>query len=183
MSRKPSNNSGIQEEETIRQPQFDNQTLYTSDFIRIINYQCGCPHAFTSKTELSGFFSIGFIRTGNFHFKSYRHSTDLYNSCLLIEKPACEYKLTHLGDNYNATTFFILSETGYDALKEKYAHDSYSFFANHNLLSLLLRVPPELEYLHYAIWQKIHETEICRLEIDSMVVELIALCRTNCSRR
>ncbi len=155
--------------------QFNNTTIYTSDLIRIINYQCRSAHAFTSNVELSGFFSIGFIRTGNFYFNSFRHSTDVYNSRILVEKPECEYRLTHSGDNINATTFFILSDDFYKALKEKYASCQYGFLNNKNMLSLLLKATPELEYLHYFIWQKIHQQEICRLEIDSMVIELTEL--------
>ena len=170
-----SNNSFLNDSKEKSLPQFDNKTIYTSDFIRIINYQCSSVQSFTSNTELSGFFSIGFIRTGNFHFKSFRHSTDLYNSRILVEKPECEYRLTHTGDNHNATTFFIFSEPFYKALTEKYALEKNSFLNNKNILSLLLVATPELEYLHYIIWQKIHEEEICRLEIDSLVIELAEL--------
>ena len=155
--------------------QFDNTTLYISDFVRIINYECSCTESFTSKSELSGYFSIGFIRTGNFHFKSFKHSSDLYNSRILIEKPACEYRLTHPGDNYNATTFFIFSETFYNTLKEKYSCNQQGFLNNKNILSILLLATPELELIHFSIWQKIHQQEVCRLEIDSMVIELAEL--------
>src|SRR5579862_7285715 len=131
--------------------QFDNTTIYVSDLVRIINYECSRTEAFTSKPELSGYFSIGFIRTGNFHFKSFRHSTDLYNSRILIEKPECEYRLTHSGDNYNATTFFIFSEALYNTLKEKYSFNRQGFFNNKNILSILLLATPELELIHFSI--------------------------------
>ena len=156
--------------------QFNNKTVYTSDFVRIINYECGCTKSFTSKSELSGYFSIGFIRTGNFHFKSFRQSSDLYNSRILIEKPECEYRLTHSGDNYNATTFFIFSETFYKTLQEKYRFNQQGFLNNKNILSILLLATPELELIHFSIWQKIHQQkEVCTLEIDSMVIELAEL--------
>jgi|ERR1700754_353711 len=156
-------------------PQFGNKTIYASDLVRIINYDCGCTERFTSKTEMSGYFCIGFIRTGNFEFRSYRHSSELYNSCVLVEKPECEYRLTHPGDNYNATTFFIFSEALYNMIREKYSFDRQGFFNNRSILSLLLIATPELELLHFSIWQKIQRHEICRLEIDSMVIELAGL--------
>jgi AraC family transcriptional regulator len=154
-------------------PAFVNTTLYTSDFFRIINYQCDSVQSFTSNAELSNFFSIGFTRTGNFHFKSFRQSADMYNSRILVEKPECEYRLMHTGDTHNATTFFILSDTFYNALKTTYAQMPHSFFSNADLLSVVLRATPELEYLHYEIWQKIHKAEIINLEIDTLVIELV----------
>ena len=155
--------------------QFKNTTVYTSGFIRIINYECGCNVPFTSKTEQSGYFCIGFIRTGNFHFKSFRQSSDLYNSRILIEKPECEYRLTHSGDNYNATTFYIFSESFYESLKEKYRYNQQGFLNNKNILSLLITTTPELDLIHFTIWKKIRQSHVCNLEIDSLVVELIEL--------
>ncbi len=151
---------------------FDNKIIYTSDFVRIINYECGCIESFTSKSELSGYFSIGFIRTGNFHFKSFRQSSDLYNSRIIIEKPECEFRLTHPGNNYNATTFFIFSEKFYNTVKEKFSFNQHGFLSNKSLLSILLLATPELELIHHSIWNKIHQQEVCRLEIDSIVIEL-----------
>jgi len=159
-------------EETISRKYFDNKTIYTSDNIRIINFQCDCHESFTSQTELSGYFCIGFTRKGNFRFQSFRHSADLYNSRILIEKPECEYRLTHNGNEANATTFFIFSKEFYEELKEKYS-DQCLFFKSDNILSLLLTVSPGLEYLHYSIWKKIKRKDNCKLEIDSMVIELV----------
>ena len=156
-------------------PGFANTTVYNSDIVRIINYECGSTQSFVSKPELSGYFSVGFIRTGSFHFKSYRHSTDLFTSRVLIEKPQCEYRLIHHGNNYNATTFFIFTESFYKALINKFSYQQHNFLNNQNILSLLLLATPELELLHYSIWQKIHQQEIFKLEIDSMVIELITI--------
>ncbi len=174
-------------EKTISEKIFYNKTIYTSDFIRIIDFQCDSNESFTSNLELSGYFSIGFTRTGNFHFHSYRHSADIYNSRILIEKPECEYRLTHNGEVSNATTFFIFAEEFYEALKEKYNLKRSVFFNNSNILSLLLLATPEMEYLHFSIWQKIKKKENSKLEIDSMAIELLHLvietltCETVCN--
>lgn len=153
--------------------QFINTTIYTSDLIRIINFQCDDDHSFTSKEELSGYFCIGFTRTGNFRFHSCRNAADVYSSRILIEKPECTYRLTHTGDACNANTFFIFSEDLYEALKEKPNFRRSAFYRNENILSLLILATPELEWLHFSIWQKIHQKENSRLEIDSMVMELL----------
>ncbi len=169
----------ITNDETKSLREFSNKTIYTSDFIRIINFQCDCNESFTSREELSSYLSIGFARTGNFRFHSYKHSADVYNSRVLIEKPECLYRLTHTGDAGNANTFFIFSEAFYETLLEKYNLKCSVFFYNKNVLSLLMLATPELEWLHYAICQKIYQKEYFKLQIDSMVMELLNIVLDN----
>jgi AraC family transcriptional regulator len=169
------------QKEFSRVQQFSNTTIYTSEYIRIIDFQCDGHRSFTSKEELSGYICFGFIRMGNFRFHSFRNAADVYSSHILIEKPECTYRLTHTGDTCNANTFFIFSHDFYEMLKEKPNFKRSVFYNNTNILSLLILATPELEWLHYSIWQKIHQKEISRLEIDSMVMELLNMVIDNLS--
>ena len=46
-------------------PQFDNTTVYNSDFLRIINYECGSTEAFSSQKTFDANYSGKNIELNN----------------------------------------------------------------------------------------------------------------------
>src|SRR5690349_20746770 len=128
-------------------------TLYESDFYRILDFKCQCTDCRKSKPEYSESFCISFVRKGNFLFNVFRHSLDSYNGCVLITKPGYEHTVTHIHTIPDECTIFEFKTTFFHELLEQYK--SIRFLSNEDLHSTLLKTNAETEFLHFQILQLI----------------------------
>src|SRR5712671_1631257 len=152
--------------------QADIHILYESDFYRILDFKCRCTDCSTSKPEYSESFAISFVRKGNFLFNVFRHSLDSYNGCVLITKPGYERTVTHVHTIPDECTIFDFSKSFYDQLAQYY-HNS-NFFSDNDLHSTLVNTNPEMEFLHFHILQLAQTRSGSKLQIDNLVMDIIA---------
>lgn len=118
-------------------------------------------------------FCINFARSGYFTFTSYRKSDEEYTSRVLIEKPGCEFTLTQEHAGAGSCTVIRFTEEAYEAIKDRFGLKEVSFFANDDMFALMLSASPEAEYLHYNILRALASKNFCKLEIDSLMLELV----------
>jgi len=149
----------------------DIHQLYESDFYRVLDFKCRCRDCGTSSPEYSNTFSISFVRKGNFLFNVFRHSLDSYTGCVLVTKPGYERTVTHVHEIPDECTIFDFKNEFYQEILEKYP--SIRFLFDNDLHSTLVKINPETEYLHYRIVSTILSKSGPKLEIDSLVMELM----------
>ena len=153
----------------------DIHCLYQSDFYRILDFKCRCNDCNTSKPEYAETFCISFIRKGNFLFNVFRHSFDSHTGRVLITKPGFEHTVTHIHAVPDECTIFDFKKEFYEVLISQYSKGFINFFYNNDLHSLLLKTSIETEYLHHRIICRCLQKKTTRLEMDSLIMELVQL--------
>lgn len=149
----------------------DIHTLYTSDFYSIVDFKCRCTECGTSKPEYNQSFSISFVRKGNFLFNVFRRSLDSYNGCVLVTKPHYERTVTHVNAMPDECTIFDFRASFYEKLAEQY--HSLKFLFDNDQHGTLVKVDGDAELLHFKIMQLILSKSAGKLEIDSLVLDVI----------
>lgn len=149
----------------------DINTLYQSDFYRIIDFKCRCADCRTSKPEYSNAFSISFVRKGNFLFNVFRRSLDSYTGCVLVTKPGYERTVTHAHAIPDECTIFEFKNEFFSELLQHYG--GIPFFNDNDWHSTLIKTGAETEFLHFQIIQLVLTRAGSKLQIDNMVMEVI----------
>ena len=147
-------------------------TLFESDFYRILNFKCRCTDCHTSKPEYSDAFSISFIRKGNFIFNIFRNALDCYTGGILVTKPLFERTVTHAHTVPDECTIFEFKQSFYPILLERYGQKG--FFRNNDIHSTLIRGCVEAEVIHHHIFQELAKnTSLDKLQLDQLVIEMM----------
>lgn len=149
----------------------DINTLYESDFYRIMDFKCRCTDCRTSKPEYNKTFGISFVRKGNFLFNVFRRSLDSYNGCVLVTKPGYERTVTHTHALPDECTIFDFKKDFYKELLEHYG--GIPFFKDNDWHSTLIKTNAETEFLHFQIMQLVLTQTGGKLHIDNLVMEVI----------
>jgi AraC family transcriptional regulator len=149
----------------------DISTLYQSNFYRILDFKCLCKDCRTSKPEHSESFCISFVRKGNFLFNVFRNSLDSYNGCVLVTKPGYERTVTHIHTTPDECTIFDFSSVFFAELLDQ--NQSIKFLHDNDLHSTLVKTSAEIEFLHFQILQLVINKSGSRLQIDSIVLEIV----------
>jgi AraC family transcriptional regulator len=144
--------------------------LYKSDFYQIKNWTVDFKGEKKSTNNYNDCFCFVFVKKGNFLFDLSKESYDMHTGHIIIDKPNYEYSLR---PSSGECSVFNFTDNFYrqfiDDLNLKYSF----FFPNPNILSLLLKSTPEIEYLHYQVMKKVHEAG--KLEMDNLVLELLKI--------
>jgi AraC family transcriptional regulator len=146
-------------------------TLYESDFYRILDFKCRCTDCKTSKPEYSNSFCISFVRKGNFLFNVFRQSLDSYSGCVLVTKPGYERTVTHTHTVPDECTIFDFKSAFFREIFDHYS--SVRFLSDNDLHSTLLKTTAETEFLHFQIVQLILTRSGSKLQIDNLVMEVV----------
>ena len=147
-------------------------TLYSSQLVTIHDFRCQCHHCHTSETEYQQAFSIAYIRTGNFVFKSFRNDLDAYHGLFLISKAGFEYKVGHVHAMPDQCTIFSLSTENRTHL-ESLSKDFESFIRNPDRHAMLVKATPQTEYLHQCIFQAFQKKRFDRLLTEQLTLSLL----------
>lgn len=147
--------------------------LIISDLYSIYDFNSHCVERFTMPHGYTAQFCINFTRSGYFTFTSYRRSDEEYTSRVLVEKPGCEFTLIQEHAGAGSCTVIRFTEEAYEAIKERFGLKEVSFFSNPNMFAIMLAASPEADYLHYTILKALAGKNYCKLEIDSLVLELV----------
>lgn len=150
----------------------DIHTLYASDLYRILDFKCRCTDCRTSKPEYNETFCISFVRKGNFVFNVFRHALDSYTGCILITKPQYERTVTHPHEVPDECTIFEFSDEMLQQVRGQYGQTK--FFSSNDLHSTLIRTNAETEFLHFYILELVTSRNGSRLQIDQLVLDMVA---------
>lgn len=151
----------------------DIHELYVSDFYRLLDFKCRCTDCRVSKPEYSDSFCISFIRKGNFLFNVFRHSYDSHTGRILVTKPGFEHTVAHIHTVPDECTIFDFKRDLFQELAGRYNKKAGNFFEDRDLHSLMLTSNIHTDYLHHRICQLTRHRRTVKLEIDSLVIELI----------
>ena len=146
-------------------------TIFESDFYRIMDFRCQCTDCRTSKPEYNHSFCISFVRKGNFLFNVFRNSLDSYTGCVLITKPGYERTVTHTHAIPDECTIIEFKKDFTEELEQRYAHTK--FFRDNDIHSTLVRTNAETEFLHFKILQLVISRSANKLQVDNLVLEII----------
>ncbi len=156
-------------------------TLFESDFYRILDFKCRCTDCTTSKPEYADSFCISFIRKGNFLFNVFRNSFDSHTGRVLITKPGYEHTVTHVHEVPDECTIFEFTQAFYQQLFEHYKSSPLDFFGNPDVHSVMLKTEVDIEYLHHAALVACMKHHASRIELDTIVMDLIGSTMKNLS--
>ena len=148
-------------------------TLFESDFYRILDFKCRCRDCATSKPEYAHSFCISFIRKGNFLFNVFRNSFDSHTGRVLITKPGYEHTVTHVHEVPDECTIFEFTHAFYQHLLAHYHTSPLDFFCNEDIHSVMLKTKAEAEYLHHAALVACMKHRVSRIELDTLVMDLV----------
>lgn len=146
----------------------DSHYLFASDFYEIKDWAFDFKDEEKVNEGYNDCFCIVFVKKGNFVIDLSGKSHDMHTGHIIIEKADYEYKLRPAT---GACTIFNFTKSFYHQLINDYQLGNSFFFSNSNLLSLLLKSSPEIDYLHHQILKNIMGAG--KLEIDSLVLSLV----------
>ena len=147
--------------------------LFSSDYYEICDFKCLCNECTKSKTEYNEHLSLCITRSGNFYYNAFRGSLDTYTGSVLVSKPGYDYTVTHPGEIPDECTIIIFKKAFYEDMEEQLQLKAHWFFSNKDIQSLLLRTNPQIEQLHYALLQAARQLSPVKLEMDSIVMEIM----------
>jgi AraC family transcriptional regulator len=142
--------------------------LYKSDFYQIKNWAIDFKEEKKVTNDYNDCFCFVFVKKGNFLFDLSKESYDMHTGHIIIDKPNYEYSLR---PSSGECSIFNFTDNFYRQFIDDLQLKHSFFFANPNILSLLLKSTPETEYLHYQIMKKVNEAG--KLEMDNLVLELL----------
>jgi AraC family transcriptional regulator len=150
------------------------QVLYASDLycINDFNSYSGERHLFDRRATSE--FCINITRTGCFTYHAYRKDDEEYSSRVLIEKPGCEFRVIQEMPGTGQYTIINFTEAAYEIIRDQYGLKNYGFFSNPDIFCDIFTASPEVDYVHHRILKAV-QTNHCRLEIDSLVTDLVDL--------
>jgi len=147
--------------------------LFSSDYYEICDFKCLCNECTKSKTEYNEHLSLCITRLGNFYYNAFRGSLDTYTGSVLISKPGYDYTVTHPGEIPDECTIIIFKKIFYEDIAGQLQLNAHWFFSNKDIQSLLLKTSPQLEQLHYSLLQAARHRSPGKLEMDSIVMEIL----------
>lgn len=141
--------------------------LFKSDFYEVKNWMCDLSPETAPGKGYNDCFCLVFVRTGELHFNLQQQAYDMHTGHILIDKPDYEYRMRPATGQY---TIFNFTHDFYADLLEDLNLKQAFFFSNPNLLSMMLKVSPEVEYLHHQVMRHITSD---KMTMDLLVVELV----------
>lgn len=127
--------------------------------------------ALAGQQPVSGFtdrFCLTYVHSGNLMYDLFHRQYDLHTGHILIDKPQLEFRLPPAA---GVSTIFRFYPNFYHQLLEEDGLKDDFFFANTNLLSLVLRSVPEADYLHYRILNS--RPSAGKLDMDVLVMDFL----------
>ncbi len=148
-------------------------TLFSSDYYAICDFKCLCNECTKSKREYNEHLSLCITRSGNFYYHAFRASLDSYTGSILVSKPGYDYTVTHLGEIPDECTIIIFKKAFYEDIEAQLQLKAHWFFSNKDMQSLLLKTSPQFDQLHYALLRAAKQSSAGKLEMDSLVMEIL----------
>lgn len=148
------------------------KTLYSASLFTVHDFQCQCHHCHVSGLEYQQEFSIAYIRTGNFIFKSFRNELDAYHGLFLISKAGFDYRVGHIHAMPDQCTIFSLSAENCAHL-ESLSKDFESFIHHPDRHSMLVKATPQTEYLHHCIFSELQKKRCDKLLTEQLTLLLL----------
>jgi AraC family transcriptional regulator len=142
--------------------------LYTSDFCELKSWQYDFQHEQMASKGYNDCLCIVYVKSGNFFFDISRNSYDMYSGHLVIDKPDYEYQLRPATGE---CTIFNFTDSFYRQLVDDCSLNRSFFFSSPNLLSLMVKSSPEIDYLHFQILNGINQAG--KLEIDNYILDFV----------
>lgn len=147
--------------------------LFSSDYFEICDFKCLCRDCTKSRKEYNEQLSLCITRSGNFYYNAFRASLDNYTGSVLVSKPGYDYTVTHPGKATDHCSIILFKKNFYTDIAGQLQLNKHWFFTNKDIQSLLLKTNPQLEKLHYALLLATKQLYPVKLEIDSIVMEIL----------
>ena len=152
----------------------DIHILHQSDFYRIEDFKCHCMVCSVTNPEYNNSFTLSFIRKGFFEYRTFRRNDELHVGRLLISKPGYEHTTKHIDNQPDIVTIFDFRRSFFEeTILDIYGNRLPWILKNNDIHSIMVNATPELEYIHYRIYQKITSQKYDSLEIDELVIVLL----------
>ncbi|HEY0670141.1 MAG TPA: AraC family transcriptional regulator [Sphingobacteriaceae bacterium] len=148
--------------------QLRSQVLFQSDFYQVKNWEYDFGDERKPTNGFNDCLCFVYVKKGSFLFDLAKDSYDIHSGYIVIDKPNYEYSLRpSAGD----CSIFNFTNDFYRQLLEDLNLKYSFFFGNNNILSLLLKANPEIDYLHHQIMKR--SIQGGKLEVDNLVIELL----------
>lgn len=158
-----SNSSADQPLESIR-----TQYLYQSDFYEIKYWAFDLAGQRQGSEGYNDCFCLVFVNNGRFAVDLATKTYELHTGHIVVEKADYAYRLRPAS---GSCSIFNFSADFYEQFIDEYRLRYSFFFANPNLLTLLLTTSPTIDYLHHQILHNLHQ--VGKLELDHLVLNLV----------
>jgi AraC family transcriptional regulator len=142
--------------------------LFTSDFYVIKNWAFDLMGQKQLNTGFNDCFCIVFVKTGHLKVDFANKALSMHTGHVIVEKADYEYKLRPAAGECTIINF---TDKFYKQLVNDNHLERSFFFSNPNLLSILLKTSPEIDYLHHQVLRNV--SIIGKLEMDTIVFDLV----------
>ncbi len=146
----------------------NSEFVFQSDFYEIKFWTYGSASGDKAVQGFTDNFCLTYVHSGNFLFDLFHRRHDLHTGYILIDKPGYEFSLPPASGRSTILRFYPSFYTGF--FEEAGLTKEY-FFSNSNLLSLVLKSVPELDYLHHQMLQ--NRAGFQKLKMDVLVMEFL----------
>ena len=144
------------------------QHLYQSDFYEIKSWAFDLAGQYQTSEGYNDCFCLVFVNNGRLAVDLATKAYDLHTGHVIVEKADYTYRLRPATGSCSIVNF---SADFYKQFIEEYRLRYSSFFANPNLLTLMLTTSPTIDYLHHQILHTLHQAG--KLELDHLVLDLV----------
>lgn len=152
----------------------DIHILHQSDFYRVVDFKCHCMECSVTSPEYNESFCLSFIRKGFFEYRTYKRKDEVHVGRILISKPGYEHTTRHIDNQPDIVTIFDFKRSFFEeTILDVYGNKLPWILKNNDIHSVMVNATPELEYLHYRIFQKISSQKYNSLEIDELIINLL----------
>ena len=143
--------------------------IFRSDFYEIKNWAFDFTNEKNASSGFNDCLCVVLVRTGNFRFDLSKQTYDMHTGHVLIDKPDYEYSLRPATGQCSILNF---TDDFYHQFTQDLNLNHTFFFSNPNILSMMLKTSPEMEYLHY---QLLKSTNAGKLKMDNIIIELLKM--------
>lgn len=144
------------------------QRLFASDFYEIKNWGFDFSPENGRTQGYNDCLCLVFVRQGYFAVDLANRTYELHTGHVIVEKADYAYRLRPAT---GSCSIFNFTADFYEQFVEDYGLRYSSFFANPNLLTVMLTTSPATDYLHHQILTHLARTD--RLELDCLVLDLV----------
>lgn len=144
------------------------QYLFTSDFYVIKNWAFDLMGQKQLNAGYNDCFCVVFVKAGHFQFDLGSKAHSMHTGHVIVEKADYEYKLRPAAGECTIINF---TNEFYKQLVNDHQLEKSFFFSNSNLLSILLKTTPEIDFLHHQIIRNV--SVMGKLGMDTLVFDLV----------
>lgn len=150
----------------------DISLLYSFPGGMLYDFKCRSCRKNSSSREWTKKLTIVLTRKGNYLYKTFRKSLDIYNSFILIEKPGYEHQVYHDHQDKDECMFLEL-DGEFIQNASNFSGPIRNFLKDPDQTALSIPTNSRFDYLHWQMLQHTKQGAIKSIVVDQLITAVI----------